>query len=335
VEGVRELVSRTLERMIEYAEVMQLINCYARELHRYLYAKLFKLSAGKPWMREVKVPLRKGRVEPPSFLRPILGDGLDAEWLSISGAGLFVEGRDHLSVYFNENATLYHVLWLSLVVEDWGAVLDAIPDAGARAAVEGLARAAETARLALEGELAAQPPLGCGVWRFSERYKRLILDAAEALLEEEGTVRAPHETVAGRFIAWWEIPLFYGDYLHTLRGLSITLRVEREVEAPGWLAELVSAIYRVAPPFTVEAVRADEEGVSVYVRGRTPRGEERAQLAPIFRGSTNVRELLLAAYFTEEEDWRRLTAERRKLLDALGEAYCRVRAAAAMCRLLA
>ena len=332
---VRERAGRALDRMLEYADVMQKINCYARELHKHLYAKLFKPCAEKPWARdEVKVPMEK-KVEVPSFLRPVLGDAFEAALLTVNGRGLFVEGKKHLSIYFNEDVTLYHVLWLALIVDDWSEVVGRVRDGDVRRCVEAVAAAAEAARLALEGEPAAQPPPSCGVWRFSERFRELILDAVETLLEEERMERAPHETVAGRFISWWEIPLFYGDYLHTLYGFSITLRVEREVEVPEWLAELVSSSYRIAPPFTVEAVRADETGVSVYVRSRVGRGEEKAQLQPIYRGSTSVGDLLLAAYFTEEEDWRRLTAERRKLLDTLGETYCKVRAAASMYKLLA
>jgi hypothetical protein len=338
VEEVRERVSKTLELMTKYAEVMQRIDCYARELNKYLYTKLFKPSAEILRARdEVRVPLEK-RVEVPDLLRPLLGDNLEVGRLSVTAVGVFVMGREGdilQSIHFNEDVTLRHVIWLSLIVEDWSAVLGAVQSAGVREAVEKLARAAEVVRLALEGECAPQPPPGCGAWRFSERYKRLILDAVEVLLEEKRAERAPHETVAGRFVAKWEIPLFYGDHLRTLHGLSITLRVERGVEVPGWLAALVSGIYRVAPPFTVEAVRADEAGVSVYVRGRTERGEERARLEPISRGSTSVRELLFAAYFTEEEDWARLTAERKRLLDTLGETYCRVRAAALLHPLLA
>jgi len=278
-------------------------------------------------VKEVKVQLRR-RVEVPGFLKPVLGDGFSAEQLTVNHRGLFVEGGDGLSIFFDERVNLYKITWLSLIVDDWDAVLSKVQDGKVRGAVERLASAAKAVRLALEGGCAAQPPK-CGVWRFSERYKRLLVDAAETLLEEERAGRAPHETVAGRFAAWWKVPLFDNYFLRTLHGLSTTLRVEREVDAPEWLADIV-----VAPPYTVEAVRADEAGVSVYVKGRAEQGEKGTLLTLIADGSTSVHGLILAAFFTEDEDWARLTAEWRKLLDALGETHCRVRAAALLCRLL-
>jgi len=332
MEGVRERAGRILDRMLEYAEVMQRIECCAREVNRYLNAPVLSLSSGrKLWEVEVvRVPVGR-RVEPPRCLRPILGGGLDVERLSIDAVGLFAEGREGgtlQSARFGGKVRLRDIIWLALIVDDWGKVVGRVRDVDVRRCVEAVARAAEGARLALGGEARGEA-CACSARRFSERYKRLILDAVEVLAEEG---RQSAAWSAARWLVW----LFDVDHLPTLSGTGVTLRPEREVEVPERVAELVVSLHGIWPPFRLERVRAYEGDVELYVSGLArpgKRGTRHLQL--VLHGAVGVQEILLASYFTEEEDWARLTAERRRLLGDLEEACGRVKTAAALCRLLA
>jgi len=332
MEGVRERAGRILDRVLEYAEVMQRIECCTREVNRYLNAPVLSLSIGaKLWeVKETKVPVGR-RVEPPRCLRPILGGGLDVERLSINAAGLFVEGREGgtlQSARFNEKVRLRSIIWLALIVEDWNKVIGEVQDGGVRRCVEAVASAAEAARLALERE-APREACACSTRRFSERYRGLILDAVE-VLAEEGRQSAAWD--AGRWLVW----LFDADHLSMLTGTAVTLHVGREVDAPDWFAELMVGLHGIRPPFRVERVRAYEGDVELYVSGFTEPGRRVTRhLQPILRGAAGIQEILLASYFTEEGDWAQLIAERRKLLGDLEEAYGRVKAAALLCGLFA
>jgi len=332
MEGVRERAGRILDRILEYAEVMQRIECCARELNRYLGAPVLKLSAGrKLWeTEEVKVPVGR-RVEPPRYLRPILGGGLDVEHLSINAVGLFVEGREGgtlQSARFNEKVMLRSIIWLSLIVEDWSEVVGRVRDASVRRCVEAIASAAEAARLALEGEAHGEA-CTCNAKRFSERYRGLILDAVE-VLAEEGKQSAAWD--AGRWLVW----LFDASHLSMLTGTAVTLHVGREVRVPERVAELVASLHGIRPPFKLERVRAYEGDVELYVSGLTELGKRGTwHLQLILHGAAGIQEILLASYFTEDEDWMHLIAARRELLGDLEEARRRVRAAALLCGLLA
>ena len=332
MEEVRERAGRILDRMLEYAGVMQRIECCAGELNRYLSAPVLSLGTGrKLWeAAEVRVPVGR-RVEPPHCLRPILGGGLDAERLSINAAGLFVEGREGgilQSARFNGKVRLRDIIWLSLIVDDWNEVVGRVQDEDVRRCVEAVAAAAEAARLALEGE-AREEACACSVRRFSERYKQLILDAVE-VLAEEGKQSAARD--ASRWLVW----LFDANHLSMLTGTAVTLHVGREVHVPERVAELVASLHGIEPPFRLESVRAYEGDVELYVSGLTEVGRRVArQLQPILHGAAGIQEILLASYFTEEEDWAQLIAERRRLLGNLEEAYGRVKMAAALCGLLA
>jgi hypothetical protein len=332
MEGVRERAGRILDRILEYAGVMQRIECCAGELNRYLNAPVLSLSTGRRlWeAEEVRVPVGR-RVEPPRCLRPILGGGLDAERLSINAAGLFVEGREGgilQSARFNGKVRLRDIIWLALIVDDWGKVVGRVRDGDVRRCVEAVACAAEAARLALEREARGEA-CACSVKRFSERYRGLILDAVE-VLAEEGKQSAAWD--AGRWLVW----LFDAGHLSMLTGTAVTLHPGREVRVPERVAELVASLHGIGPPFRVESVRAYEGDVELYVSGLAELGRRGTrQLQPILHGAAGIQEILLASCFTEEEDWAQLIAERRRLLGNLEEAYGRVKMAAALCGLLA
>ena len=331
MEGVRERAGRALDRMLEYADVMERVDRCAGEARRHLYAHVLELrgSDRKPWEIEpVAVPVGR-RVEPPRYLRPVLGAPLDVERLVVDAAQLAVEGREGvqlLRVGFNSGARLDTIIWLALIVRDWSEVVGRVQDEEVRRCVEAVAAAAEGARAALEG---AAPPAAAegaeGGAQFSGRFRELILDAVEVLAEE-----------GQRDAARWRISLFKANHLHWLSGTAVTLHPRRRARVPERVARLVSELHGIGPPYTLESVRAHDGDVELYVSGLGEGGkEEWRHFVVVSGGTTSVEGILLASCFTEEEDWMRLIAERRRLLGDLEEACRRVRAAALLCRLLA
>ena len=331
MEGVRERAGRALDRMLEYADVMQRVDRCAGEVRRHLYARVLELRGGdrKPWEVEpVAVPVGR-RVEPPRYLRPLLGAPLDAERLVVDAAQLAVEGREGvqlLRVGFNSGARLDTIIWLALTVEDWSEVVGRVRDGDVRRCVEAVAAAAEAARAALEG--AAPPEAEEGAEegaRFSGRFRELILDAIEVLVEE-----------GRRDVMRWRVSLFEANHLHWLSGAAVTLHPGRGARVPERVARLVSELHGIGPPYTLESVRAHDGGVELYVRGLGEGGRrEGRRFEVVSGGAASVEGILLAGCFMEDEDWARLTAARRELLGDLEEARRRVRAAALLCRLLA
>ena len=326
---VRERVERALDRVLEYASIVQRANCCVGEVLRSLSAQVLSLPRGL-LDQPAEVPLRK-RVEPPGFLQRFIGSGFEAARAVVGSGGIEVYSdsgaRGRLYVPF-ARVSLFDVVWLSLVVEDWEAVAGAVRDEGVREAVERLASAAEVVRAVLrEGE-----PLGpcpCPRWQGpSGRIRELIVRAAEALAEE-GAAAQPY--------LWdWSIELFEMHNLVRVPWSPRALHPAREVEVPGWLAGMVESDLGIKPPLRLEGVRATVGDVELYVSGLRRAGGEGAVIAkPIFSGKTSPWGILLAAYLMEDEDWERLTAEQRRLLGEAEEACSRLRAAAALCKLLA
>jgi hypothetical protein len=330
MEGVRERAGRALDRMLEYADVMQRVDRCAGEARRHLYAHALELrgSDRKPWEIEpVAVPVGR-RVEPPRYLRPVLGAPLDVERLVVDAAQLAVEGREGvqlLRVGFNSGARLDTIIWLALIVGDWSEVVGKVQDEEVRRCVEAVAAAAEGARAALEG---ATPPAAEEAEegaRLSGRFRELILDAVEVLAEE-----------GQRDAARWRISLFKANHLHWLSGAAVTLHPRRGARVPERVARLVSGLHGIGPPYTLESVRAYDGDIELYVRGLGEGGKEEGRhFEVVSGGTTSVEGILLASCFMEDEDWMRLTATRKELLGDLEEACRRVRAAALLCRLLA
>jgi hypothetical protein len=82
-------------------------------------------------------------------------------------------------------------------------------------------------------------------------------------------------------------------------------------------------------------VHAAWGNVELYVSGlRRAGGRGTVVAQPIYSGKTSPWGVLLAAYLMEDEDWERLLAEQRRLLGEAEEACSRLRAAAALCKLL-
>jgi hypothetical protein len=289
---------------------------------------VLEVRGENPWVAEVEVPVERKTVAPPSFLRRILGHGFDVSRVVIDGGGVKVYAGLSLvlSARFSR-LDLLDAVWLSLIVEDWGAVVGIVRDARVREAVEKLARAAEVVRAALGGELQLEPCPCPGGQAPSERIRRLIVEAAEALAVEGAT--------AARYVSDWRIPLFEARSLYSLHGAAASLSPRRGVAVPEWLARMVEEWLGIKPPFRLERVRAAWGDIEVYVSGFEEGRERAARIDPVYGGATNPRDILLAAYFMEDEDWAQLIAEWRKLLGEVEEACRKVRAAALLCGLLA
>jgi hypothetical protein len=328
MEGVRERVSRTLDRMLEYAEVVRRVECCAGEALRSLKVRVLEVWGENPWIAEVEVPVERKTVVPPSFLRRILGHGFDVSRVVVNSRGVEVYAGLNLALSARfSRLDLFDAVWLSLIVEDWGAVASMVRDARVREAVEKLARAVEVVRAALGGELQLEPCPCPSEQAPSERIRELIVGAAEALAVEGAA--------AARYVSDWRIPLFEARSLYSLHGTAVSLSPRREVAVPEWLARMVEEWLGIKPPFRLERVRAAWGSIEVYVSGYEEGKERAARIDPVYEGATNPRDILLAAYFIEDEDWAQLIAEWRKLLGEVEEACRKVRAAALLCRLLA
>jgi len=328
MEGVRERVERALDRMLEYAEVVRRVECCAGEALRSLKVRVLEVRGESPWVAGVEVPVERGTVVPPSFLRRILGHGFDVSRVVVDGRG--VEVYAGLSLILSARFSrldLFDAVWLSLIVEDWDAVAGMVRDARVREVVEKLARAAEVVRAALGGELQLEPcPCPSGQAP-SERIRGLIVGAAEVLAVEGAA--------AARYVRDWRIPLFEARSLYSLHGAAVSLSPRREVAVPEWLARMVEEWLGIKPPFRLESARAAWGNIEVYVSGFEGGEESTARIDPVYEGATNPRDILLAAYFMEDEDWAQLIAGWRKLLGEVEEACSKLRAAAMLCKLLA
>jgi hypothetical protein len=92
----------------------------------------------------------------------------------------------------------------------------------------------------------------------------------------------------------------------------------------------------IRPPLRLEIVHAYEGSVELYVSGLRRTGGEGTVVAQlIYSGKTSPWGVLLAAYLMGDEDWERLLGEQRALLGEAEEACSKLRAAEALCPLLA
>jgi hypothetical protein len=326
MEGVRARVERALDRMLEYASVVRRVDCCTGEALRALKTRVVEAREVEgAWVEAVEVPAAR-RAEPPDFLRRILGAGFDVSRVIIDGRGVWVYAGINLALHARfSRLDLLDAVWLSLIVDDWGAAAGAV-DARVREAVEALARAVEVVRTALGGE-ARLEPCPCPSDRAPSWIRELIATAAEALAAEGAD--------AARYMDECRIRLFEAKSVHSLHGAAFTLRPEREVEVPERLASMVERWFGIAPPYRVERVRAAWGDIELYVSGLAEPGKREAvRIDPVYGGATTPKDALLAAYFMEDEDWARLTAEWRRLLGEVEEACGKLRAAAMLCKLL-
>jgi hypothetical protein len=325
---VEERLWRALDHIFEYAKVFHGVECCAEELRKLLWEQRFKGGEKKVLFDKVKIPLRN-KVVPPC-LRPVLGDRLRAGRLVISGEGVEVSAGfdDLVYISFGEDAPLYRILLLALVVDDWDAVLREVRDQHVRKEVERLAKIAETVRLALEGEVQPEP-CPCPQWQPPPRSVQEQMIRAAKVIEEVGST-------AIDFVESWRTRLFWVREAYSLRGFSIVFHPNREVEAPERLAEILRERRGLEPPYKLETVRATSSGsIEVAISGLRGGREATTSYAIIHADSLDPLGLLVSSYIMAEEDWRVLLGEAGRQLEALSEAYCRLRAALLLYKLLA
>jgi hypothetical protein len=325
-----ERIWRTLYRIFECAEILHEVGCCAEELRRLLWEQRFKGGRKRVLLSKIKIPLEK-EVEVPGFLRPVLGDSLKAGQLRISGEGVEVGSgfSDLVFISFEEDAPLYRVLLLALVVNDWDAVLREVYDNSVYEEVERLAKIAKIVRLALQGSGVKVEPCPCPQWQAPPRSVQELLVRAAMVIEEGGST-------AARLLEGWRTRLFWPGGAHSLRGFSIIFHPDREVEVPGWLAGILRERRGLGPPYRLETVHATSSGsVEVVISGLRGGGEATTRYDIIYAGSLDPFDLLVASYVMAEDDWRALLSEARRQLEALSEAYSRLKAAVSMYNLLA